>query len=80
MFRRKAGCFGPPGITRKEKPEAIYYNSGSCVHPRSITGIEITAEQDAGGHIRPHLALVKWAIQPAAETPSLVIARTLLEE
>ncbi len=34
---------------RKKGPEAIYYNAGSCVHPRCITGIEITAQQNAGG-------------------------------
>ena len=71
---------GPPGIARKKGPEAIYYNAGSCVHPRCITGIEITAKQNTGGPIRPHFALVKWAVQPAAENPSLVIARTLLEQ
>jgi predicted phosphodiesterase len=73
--------FGPPGIVRKEGPEAIYYNSGSCVHPRCITGIEITAEQNADGHIRPHFALVKWAIQPAStDPPYLSIAHIFLEQ
>ncbi|MBU1745625.1 MAG: hypothetical protein KJ649_12130, partial [Proteobacteria bacterium] len=71
---------GPPGIARKKGPEAIYYNAGACVLPRCITGIEITAQQNAGGPIRPHFSLVKWAVQPAAvETPSLVIARSVLE-
>ncbi len=76
----EGGGAGPPGIAQKEGPEAIYYNTGACVLPRSITGIEITAETDAGGAIRPHFALVKWGIQPAsAENPALVVARTLLE-
>jgi len=71
---------GPPGIARKKGPEEIYYNAGACVLPRCITGIEITAQQNAGGPIRPHFSLVKWAIQPAAvATPSLVIARSVLE-
>jgi hypothetical protein len=35
---------GTPGVRRKEKADPVYYNTGSCVHPRCITGIEITAE------------------------------------
>jgi UDP-2,3-diacylglucosamine pyrophosphatase LpxH len=35
--------------------EAPYFNTGSCVHPRAITGIEI-----AGGEI----ALIKWWLTP----------------
>lgn len=35
--------------------EAPYFNTGSCVHPRSITGIEIE-----GGQIR----LIKWWLRP----------------
>ncbi|PJC71569.1 MAG: hypothetical protein CO013_13990 [Syntrophobacterales bacterium CG_4_8_14_3_um_filter_58_8] len=79
--RRFVECgIGPPGIARKKGPEEIYYNAGACVLPRCITGIEITAQQNAGGPIRPHFSLVKWAIQPAAvATPSLVIARSVLE-
>jgi len=74
------GGAGPPGIARKDGSEATYYNTGACVLPRSITGIEITADQNAGDPIRPHFALVKWAVQPAsARDASLVIARTLLE-
>jgi UDP-2,3-diacylglucosamine pyrophosphatase LpxH len=75
------GGAGPPGIARKNGPEAIYYNTGACVLPRSITGIEITAEPDAGGAIRPHFSLVKWSVQPASpDNPALVVARTLLEK
>ena len=72
---------GPPGIARKKGPAAIYYNAGACVLPRCITGIEITAKQNADGPIRPHFSLIKWSIHPAAVgTPSLVIGRTVLEQ
>ena len=77
--------FGPPGIARKKQPEPIYYNTGSCVHPRCITGIEITARSSAGGSLLPHFALIKWAIRPAEEKggaagSTLTIARTVLQE
>jgi UDP-2,3-diacylglucosamine pyrophosphatase LpxH len=32
------------GVRRKSKAEPVYYNTGSCVHPRCVTGIEITLE------------------------------------
>jgi UDP-2,3-diacylglucosamine pyrophosphatase LpxH len=38
---------GTPGVRRKEKADPVYYNAGSCVHPRCITGIEITMEGQA---------------------------------
>jgi len=67
---------GPPGVRRKEKADPVYYNTGSCVHPRCITGIEITAEarqNDTEGSLRPRFTLVKWGFyaeaactQPAA--------------
>ncbi|MDA3835618.1 MAG: hypothetical protein PF495_19775 [Spirochaetales bacterium] len=41
--------------TKKLKPEPVYYNTGSCVHPRCITGIEITMEANT-----PSLKLIKW--------------------
>ena len=34
---------GTRGVRRKDKADPVYYNTGSCVHPRCITGIEITA-------------------------------------
>lgn len=47
---------GTPEI-RKDKPSSPrYYNTGSCVHPRCITGIEITVED---GKI--NFKLIKWA-------------------
>jgi hypothetical protein len=33
-----------------------YYNTGSCVHPRCITGLEITPGPDG----KPTLTLIKW--------------------
>ncbi len=67
---------GTPGVCRKDAPNPVYYNSGSCVHPRCITGIEITAS-------RPNFTLVKWGyatIGEGADPPyTLSIARTVLE-
>jgi len=63
-------------------PEPVYYNTGSCVHPRCITGLEI--EYDSGN---PTFTLVKWSYQANAEvctadgckTWPLAIARTVLQ-
>jgi predicted phosphodiesterase len=42
------------GIKIKNQPDGSYYNTGSCVHPLSIIGIEVTF--DSG----PQLRLVEW--------------------
>lgn len=42
---------------RKKVRDNTYYNTGSCVHPRCITGIEITSGKDRA----PEYTLVKWA-------------------
>jgi predicted phosphodiesterase len=64
---------GTPGVRRKEKADPVYYNAGSCVHPRCITGIEITS----------HISLVKWgyaAAEGSSDPPySLAVARTVLQ-
>jgi predicted phosphodiesterase len=75
---------GTPGIERKT-PDPSYYNTGSCVHPRCITGIEITAGQDRQAKIK----LIKWAnsVQSEGGTGSsqglgafnMVVKRTVLE-
>ncbi len=49
--------------------EALYFNDGSCVHPRCITAIEI-----ANGTI----ALVKWAILTRPDR-TLFVGREILE-
>jgi len=55
---------------RLPKPgEAPYFNSGSCVHPRCITGIEIQSGE---------VLLVKWAIEPN-ENALLFVARQILD-
>ena len=48
--------------------ECPYFNDGSCVHPRCITGIEIEKGQ---------IALVRWAVD-AREDCSLFIEREIL--
>lgn len=64
--------------SRKLKPEPVYYNTGSCVHPRCITGIEITLQDRL-----PMLKLVKWgydATPCSHETAyTLTIKRKILE-
>lgn len=51
-----------------EVGEPLYFNDGSCVHPRCITGIEI-----AGGCIM----LIKWAVN-VKEDGSLFIGREVV--
>ena len=56
---------------RFPKPGEIpFFNDGSCVHPRSITGIEI--ENGA-------LSLIKWNIA-TKEDGTLQVKRTVLEK
>lgn len=50
------------------KNEASLYNSGSCVHPRCITGIEIENNE---------ICLIKWSIEPN-EKGALYVKRNLL--
>ncbi|MDP5229720.1 MAG: serine/threonine protein phosphatase, partial [Cellulophaga sp.] len=49
--------------------EIPFFNDGSCVHPRSITGIEI--ENGA-------ICLIKWTIE-TTEDGTLRVVRVLLE-
>lgn len=52
-----------------EPGEIPFFNDGSCVHPRSITGIEIEAGK---------ISLIKWQIS-TTETGTLRVIRVLLE-
>lgn len=47
----------------------FYFNDGSCVHPRSITGIEISNRQ---------IALVKWSVAADSDL-NLYVNRQILE-
>ena len=49
--------------------EGLYFNEGSCVHPRCITGIEIENNE---------ISLVKWAICTRIDR-SLYVGREILE-
>jgi hypothetical protein len=60
------------GVSFKHQPDRSYFNTGSCVHPLCITGIEITFENG------PSLRLVKWG--QATDGHALTIQRTVLEE
>ena len=48
--------------------EASYFNAGSCVHPRCITGIEIENGE---------IGLIKWSIEPNEEG-ALYVKRNIL--
>lgn len=50
--------------------EIPFFNDGSCVHPRSITGIEIENN---------HICLIKWSIDTKLDG-TLQVKRTVLEE
>lgn len=52
-----------------EPGEIAYFNDGSCVHPRSITGLEIENNQ---------ISLIKWHIS-TTEDGTLKVVRLLLE-
>ena len=55
---------------RFPEPEDIaFFNDGSCVHPRSITGIEI---------VKGEISLIKWSIS-TKEDGTLQIVKTILE-
>ena len=49
--------------------EGLYFNDGSCVHPRCITGIEIENNQ---------ITLIKWAVGIRKDR-SLYVERHVLE-
>jgi len=57
------------GVKIKHQPDGSYYNTGSCVHPLSITGMEITFEGSHG----PRLCLVEWG--QATEGHAVTIQR-----
>ncbi|MDD2390008.1 MAG: hypothetical protein PHP23_09795 [Desulfobacterales bacterium] len=67
-----------PAGRKKSKPEPVYYNTGSCVHPRCITGIEITMQGR-----RPIFKLIKWSYDatpcPEEKAYTLTLKRNILE-
>lgn len=71
---------GTDSIRKKPGTDPTYYNTGSCVHPHCITGIEIVMKNN-----EPSLNLIKWAYhttEPKSESSdeyTLTVKRTLLE-
>jgi hypothetical protein len=57
-------------IKIKNEPNKSYFNSGSCVHPQGITGLEISFEE------QPRLRLIEW--QYATEGNVLTIHRMVI--
>ena len=51
--------------------DLAYYNTGSCVHPRCITGLEITPGA---------FTLVKWGYAAQGAARTLTIQREELEK
>ena len=49
--------------------EGTYFNTGSCVHPRCITGIEIENN---------HITLIKWSVRSGRDR-YLSVEREILE-
>lgn len=68
---------GTKDIRNKQRPDPSYYNTGSCVHPRCITGLEITMED------KICFRLVKWGYfaepEKDGEGYGLDIRRSILE-
>lgn len=70
------------GSVKKKEPDPHYYNSGSCVHPRCITGLELEFNKNG-----PVFTLVKWNYQVGAEvcdaagcrTRPLAVTRSVLQ-
>lgn len=52
-----------------ERGEPSYFNDGSCVHPRCITGIEIQNSK---------IALIKWWVRPKADGVLYVTRKILV--
>jgi UDP-2,3-diacylglucosamine pyrophosphatase LpxH len=50
--------------------DPVYFNSGSCVHPRCITGLEIENR---------HIRLIKWHVNTKPDTGELYVATEVLE-
>ena len=66
---------GTQGIRRKFHSDPAYYNTGSCVHPRCITGLEITPGKDG----KPAFTLIKWGYAAQGAGRTLAIEREELE-
>lgn len=58
------------GVKIENQPDASYFNTGSCVHPLSITGLEISLEDATS------VALIEWCHAYTAD--KLFIKRTIL--
>ncbi len=56
--------------------QKTYYNTGSCVHPRCITGIEIAPGPDG----QPAFTLIKWGYAAEGAGRTLTIQREVLEK
>jgi hypothetical protein len=62
-----AGHTHRPYFSKPRK--GLYFNDGSCVHPRCITGLEIEANQ---------ISLVKWSVRTGPDR-NLFVGREVLD-
>ena len=51
----------------RDRRDHHYYNTGSCVHPTTITGIEVTCNKD------PHLEMIEWGL--ATESGKMTVRK-----
>ncbi len=56
--------------------DRAYYNTGSCVHPRCITGLEITPGKEG----KSAFTLIKWGYAAQGAGRTLAIEREVLSE
>jgi hypothetical protein len=69
---RMGSC--PHISSRKLHSDRAYYNTGSCVHPRCITGLEITPGKDG----ESAFTLIKWGYAAQGAGRTLAIEREVL--
>jgi hypothetical protein len=77
---RKSGDTIPNSIEFRSCPpissDRAYYNTGSCVHPRCITGLEITPGKEGNSA----LSLIKWGYAAQGAGRTMAIEREELEK
>ena len=65
----------PRGSSPRISSDRAYYNTGSCVHPRCITGLEIMPGKDG----EAAFTLIKWGYAAQGAGRTLAIEREELE-
>ncbi|MFZ3114708.1 MAG: hypothetical protein WA133_00685 [Syntrophales bacterium] len=71
----RMGSMGRGRSCPRISSDRAYYNTGSCVHPRCITGLEITPGKDG----KSAFTLIKWGYAAQGAGRTLAIEREELE-